>query len=160
MLNTEFQILIKGDYFINSWEIVHSVFFKSFCFFFSLSNRSHESIYIAFYSTRFCGHGEDPSVFYSAIQLRVFLSLRWNEEGEEGWRLRSGFHQTNIFIISHSWHRRPWRITHPPVSALNYAHPRASETTQRSIHWAAHWEESMAPTCHTASCKTSLRLNE
>lgn len=34
-----------------------------FFFFFCLSNSSHESIYIAFYSTRFCGHGEDPSVF-------------------------------------------------------------------------------------------------
>ena len=32
-----------------------------------------------------------------------FLWLRWNGPG---W---SGFHPTNIFIISHSWHQRPCR---------------------------------------------------
>lgn len=32
----------------------------------------------------------------------------------------SGFHLTNIFIISHSWHRGDRvGITHSPVSALN-----------------------------------------
>ena len=61
---------------------------------------------------------------FSAIQLRVSLA----QMKQAGW---SGFHLTNIFIISHSWHQRAClNNTFTPVSALNYAHPRVSETTQ------------------------------
>lgn len=65
----------------------------------------------------------DSSAFFSAIQLRV------SQMKQAGW---SGFHLTNIFIISHSWHQRPFRNnTFTGISALNYAHPRVSETTYR-----------------------------
>ena len=50
-----------------------------------------------------CGRGNDSSAIFFLPSSWEFLWLRWNGPG---W---SGFHPTNIFIISHSWHRRPCR---------------------------------------------------